>query len=169
MEIERKFLVKSLPRLRPGSGSKIRQGYFQVYPKTTEIRLRQLDGRCCLTIKSGRGKIRVEEEFLIPKHSFEVLWPLVRHASVVKRRYRIGYGSLTIEADVYQGGHRGLITAEVEFPSKRASESFEPPQWFGREITGNRRYANVALARRYAKEDRVWHSNSRGRNPFARA
>jgi adenylate cyclase len=41
----------------------------------------------------------------------------------------------------------GLITAEVEFDSVSDSEGFDPPPWFGDEITDDARYANQALAR----------------------
>ncbi len=148
MEIERKFLVKSLP---PGwkatSGSPIRQGYFSLRDKHVEIRLRERSSKCFITIKAGRGRVRIEEEIAISRRRFETLWPLVREASVVKKRYRFPYAGREIEVDIYEGRHRGLMTAEVEFGSLRQAEAFEPPAWLGREITGHRRYANESLAR----------------------
>jgi adenylate cyclase len=149
MEVERKFLVKSLP---PGwksmSCSRIRQGYFSLRGKVVEIRLREKSSQCFITIKAGRGTIRLEEEIPISRQRFKRLWPLVRAATVVKTRYRIPHRGRTIELDVYQGHHRGLMTAEVEFAAPRSAKSFEPPRWLGREITGNRRYANESLAHR---------------------
>jgi CYTH domain-containing protein len=50
--------------------------------------------------------------------------------------------------DVYQGPHRGLMTAEIEFDSRRESHSFHAPDWLGRDVTGKRQYANATLARR---------------------
>ena len=47
---------------------------------------------------------------------------------------------------MYSGAHDGLLTAEIEFPSVEASEAFEPPAWLGRDVTGDGRYANQALA-----------------------
>lgn len=147
MEIERKFLVKSLP---PGckapSGSPIRQGYFPLCDKNAEIRLREKSSKCFITIKAGRGRSRLEEEISISRQRFETLWPLVCRASVSKTRYEVPYAGHTIELDIYRGRFRGLRTAEVEFGSRREAEAFEPPPWLGREITGNRRYANEALA-----------------------
>lgn len=81
------------------------------------------------------------------KH-FESLWPMVRGVSIAKKRYKIPYRGYIIELDVYEGLHGGLKTAEVEFSSPRQSESFSPPAWFGREITGVASYANESLARR---------------------
>ena len=148
-EIERKFLVERLPtgwKRRPSEP--IVQGYFPVAGKGLEIRLRRKGSRHFITIKSGRGRSRLEEEIQIPKSKFQALWPLTGAARISKRRYNIPYDNHTIEMDVYRGPHRGLITADVEFDSVRASRSFQPPGWLGREITGNRQYANEQLARR---------------------
>ena len=56
-------------------------------------------------------------------------------------------GPRIIELDVYNGRHRGLVTADVEFESERQSKTFVPPSWLAREITGSRSYANQTLAR----------------------
>jgi len=40
-----------------------------------------------------------------------------------------------------------LMVAEVEFPNPASRHRFKPPRWFGREITGEKRYSNVRLAR----------------------
>ena len=149
MEIERKFLVKARPPNWKGrSGSKIRQGYFHLCAKDLEIRLREKGSQCFITVKSGHGKVRREEEIRISREHFKHLWPLVRGASVVKTRYRLPHAGRIIELNVYGGRHRGLMTAEVEFPSTRNSNSFEPPEWLGREITEDRRYSNESLANR---------------------
>jgi CYTH domain-containing protein len=149
MEIERKFLVRSFPpKFKARRGRRIRQGYFPSGRKDLEIRLRQANSRHLLTIKAGRGLTRLEEEVPISKQGFETLWPLVRHASVFKTRYDIPYAGQKVELDVYEGRHRGLVIAEVEFPSVRESRAFEPPQWFGAEVSGNPRYTNASLARR---------------------
>ncbi|MGZ4971814.1 MAG: CYTH domain-containing protein [Limisphaerales bacterium] len=148
MEIERKFLVKNCPAgWKRLSGSKIRQGYFPVCGKGLEIRLRQKGSQYFITFKEGLGKVRREEEIRISEEHFRKLWPLVRAVSVTKTRYRVAHSGRTIELDVYSGEHQGLKVAEVEFPSRRKCNAFKPPAWLGREITGNRRYANESLAR----------------------
>jgi CYTH domain-containing protein len=148
-EIERKFLVKALPSgWNRCSHARIEQGYLPTRAREFEVRLRNQDSRCFITIKSGRGRARLEEEIEIPRSRFAALWPLTRGARLSKTRYRISYRDKLIEVDVYQGRLRGLRTAEVEFDSKRESQSFQPPQWLGREVTGSGRYANQTLARR---------------------
>ena len=149
MEIERKFLVKrSPPAWKALAGTRIQQGYFPLSRKDLEIRLREKGSQCVITIKVGRGTVRLEEEIHISRLRFQRLWVLVRAASIIKTRYRIPCANHTIEMDIYQERHRGLRTADVEFRSRREAESFAPPQWLGREITGNRHYANESLARR---------------------
>ena len=148
LEIERKFLVKRLP---PGlaccASSRIVQGYFPIASKGLEIRLRRKGSQHFITVKGGSGRCRLEEEIAISEKKFRSLWPLTRPARVAKRRYRIPCHGRTIELDIYQGPHRGLLTADIEFDSVPQSRSFECPAWLGPEITGNRQFANEALAR----------------------
>ena len=80
--------------------------------------------------------------------SFRFELPMTKGARISKRRYLIPFRGHTVEMDVYEGPHRGLVTADVEFKSERASRAFVPPPWLGREITGQRRYGNQVLARR---------------------
>jgi adenylate cyclase len=152
-EIERKFLVKTLP---PGwkchPHSRITQGYFLMGNKDIEIRLRKKDSRRFITIKAGHGSNRLEEEIPIPEQQFRKLWPLTRDARISKTRYKIPYSGRTIEMDIYDAPRRGLITADIEFNSRQqARRRFRPPPWFGREITGDPRYSNQRLARKPIK------------------
>jgi len=151
LEIERKFLVKKLPGgWRKQPHSKIIQGYFPMGSRRIELRLRRKGARHFLTIKAGRGETRLEEEIALKKDTFDSLWPLTNGKRVSKKRYRIPCDRRTIELDVYEGPHRGLVTADVEFGSQRELESFRIPDWFGRELTGNMRYTNESLAKRQA-------------------
>jgi CYTH domain-containing protein len=112
-----------------------------------EVRLRRRAGRALLTVKSGPGHVRVEEEMPIEERRFESLWPLTEGRRVVKTRHLVPLESgLVVELDVYAEALEGLLTAEIEFPSLAASEAFSPPGWLGRDITGDARYANQSLA-----------------------
>ncbi len=147
-EIERKFLVAEVPgALDDHPSEAIEQGYVAV-ERSVEVRLRRRGGRALLTVKSGAGRVRVEEEFEIDDRRFESLWPLTEGRRVTKTRYRLpaAGGDLTIELDVYSGDLDGLVVAEVEFESGSAADAFEPPDWFGAEVTDDTRYANRALA-----------------------
>ena len=63
-----------------------------------------------------------------------------------KVRCEIPWKNLVIEIDIYQSRHAGLVVAEVEFPDRATCRKFKPPSWFGREVTGEKRYSNVRLA-----------------------
>jgi CYTH domain-containing protein len=39
------------------------------------------------------------------------------------------------------------MVAEVEFDDEEQCKKFEPPDWFGKEVSGEARYSNVKLAR----------------------
>ena len=106
-----------------------------------------------LTVKAGHGLKRIEEEIEISAQRFASLWRLTRGARLSKRRYFIPVKRHLIELDVYEGPHRSLVIAEVEFDSVRDSKSFEPPDWFGREVTGRTKYSNAMLARRQTRRD----------------
>jgi adenylate cyclase len=148
VEIERKFVVAELPAgFGEHSGQRIEQGYLAIAADGVEVRVRRRDGRATLTVKSGPGHVRTEEELAIDERRFESLWPLTDGRRVTKTRHEIPLDAeLTAELDVYDGAHDGLVTAEIEFGSLEASERFSPPPWLGREVTGDARYANQTLA-----------------------
>jgi CYTH domain-containing protein len=151
LEIERKFLVRKPPQgWRKKNASNVVQGYFSMADKNVEIRLRRKGNEHFLTVKGGHGNRRLEEEIKISPAQFRSLWPLTRAAQIAKRRYKIPCDGRTLEMDVYQGPHRGLVTADIEFDSLQESRSFRPPAWLGTEITGQRRYANQILARHHS-------------------
>ena len=146
VEIERKFLVDRAPDGLP-DGEPIEQGYLAVGGDGVEVRVRRRGEDATLTVKSGPGMVRTEEEFAIDARRFASLWPLTDGRRVTKTRHVIPlHGDLDAELDVYGGAHDGLLVAEIEFPSVEASEAFDPPEWLGRDVTGDGRYANQALA-----------------------
>jgi adenylate cyclase len=148
VEIERKFVLPAPP---PGLDSRdhaqIEQGYVALDGNGTEVRIRRRGDKRVMTIKSGSGLVRTEEEWPLEPERFDALWPLTDGRRVIKTRYLVPLeDELTAEVDVYEGALSGLVTAEIEFDSERDSEAFEAPDWLGREVTGDGRYANRALA-----------------------
>ena len=53
---------------------------------------------------------------------------------------------LTAEVDVYEGKLAGLMTTEVEFPTLEEAEAYEPPYWFGKDVSFDHRYKNTSLS-----------------------
>jgi adenylate cyclase len=109
--------------------------------------VRRIGDESFLTVKRGSGRERLEEEIGITAEQFEALWPATEGRRLSKRRFYVPLDGLTAEVDVYGGLLDGLITAEVEFEASSDSQGFDPPAWFGNEITGDARYANQALAK----------------------
>jgi adenylate cyclase len=146
-EIERKFLIDSRPDwLNDHPASDLEQGYV-VIADDAEVRVRKADERHMLTVKRGHGEIRREDEIELDAEQFAALWSLTESLRVSKRRYLVPLdGDLTAEVDVFHGRLDGLVVAEVEFSSEDRSASFQPPDWFGRELTGDGRYATASLA-----------------------
>jgi CYTH domain-containing protein len=148
VEIERKFLVDDVPGdLESHPSAEIDQGYLAITEEGLEVRIRSYGGQAFLTIKSGAGPVRLEEEIEIDERRFRSLWPLTEGKRICKRRYLIpAEDGLRIELDVYGEALTGLVTAEVEFDSPDAAADFTPPAWLGREVTDDPRYKNKRLA-----------------------
>ena len=98
------------------------------------------------TLGAGRGLERMELEVELSREQFDALWPATEGRRVVKDRYEVEHGGFVIEVDVYHNALSGLLTAEVEFDSREASEAFDPPDWVGAEVTDDDRYKNQNLA-----------------------
>ena len=146
-EIERKFLLKQLPeRLKRARRCVIAQGYLAAEPGGRHVRLRKKGKTASLTFKVGRSAHREEREIKLSAKQFSALWPATVGRRLRKLRYEVPWKSLLIEVDVYRGKHSGLVVAEVEFPDRATCRKFKPPSWFGREVTGEKRYSNVRLA-----------------------
>ncbi len=142
IERERKYLVKALPtnlhqyRRRP-----IRQGYFtsDEGEASDPLRIRADNGRYELTkkfvIEPGQyGAIR-EDTIAISKEEFDALWPAARYR-IEKDRYELPLANtLTAELDIFHGVLEGFVQVEVEFPDEKTETAFQPPDWFGTDIT----------------------------------
>jgi adenylate cyclase len=148
VEIERKYVLPAAPpELEQFPGEPIQQGYVAIAEDGVEVRVRRRGEKRLLTIKSGPGEVRVEEELAIDERRFQALWSLTEGRRLSKTRHLVPLGDLTAEVDVYDDRLAGLITAEVEFPSLKDSARFAAPEWLGREVTNDARFAAQSLAR----------------------
>jgi CYTH domain-containing protein len=147
-EIERKFLAASMPdeqELAPGR--RLRQGYL-AEEGVVEVRLRWTGDATTLTVKAGSGLHRTEVDVPIDPGEAEALWPHTDGRRLEKVRHEVALADgVVAELDRYEGDLEGLVTVEVEFPSEAEAARFDPPDWFGRELTGEPGWSNAALAR----------------------
>ena len=144
IEIERKFLLKSLPDNMHGE-TKIMQGYL-AHDDQMEVRIRQKGNLHFLTVKEGRGLMRRESEIEISPQQFHTLWPSTNGRRLEKVRSLLNHGRYLVEVDRYQGDLEPLLVAEVEFSSVAESEQFDKPDYFGEEVTEVDAYKNRSLA-----------------------
>jgi adenylate cyclase len=145
IEVERKFLVPKAPEwLDRCRFDQIEQAYLAITPDW-EFRVRRKGGETLLTVKHGSGARRTEVEVEIAEEQFQSLIAL-SEAAIAKRRHYVEGGDVTIEVDTYEGDLEGLVVAEVEFDSDAAAGAFDPPAWFGDEVTGDKRWRNQQLA-----------------------
>ncbi len=145
VEVERKFLVGDPPDLAGTMADEIEQGYLSI-GEEGEVRVRRKGEKLVLTAKRGLGLSRQEAEIELDRERFDELWPLTEGRRLHKRRHVLPHGGLKIEVDVYEGELQGLVVAEIEFSSEEEARGFDPPDWLGEEVTGDRRYLNETLA-----------------------
>ena len=147
MEIERKFLVDRLlwERLgKPIRSMTIRQGYIARVPGCS-VRIRIADEKAWLTIKGPTsGFSREEFEYPIPVEDANELMRMSMTPEIRKERFIMDHGRHPWEVDVFHGDNEGLIMAEKELDSE--DEDPECPEWVTKEVTGDKRYYNMALA-----------------------
>ncbi len=147
VEIERKFLVTG-DAWQPlvTSSSQLRQGYLSSNAKAT-VRVRISDDqRAVITLKGAlQGISRPEFEYAIPLADARELLDMAQPHVVEKRRYLVPWGEVIWEVDVFEGRHAGLVMAEVELADE--AQRVQLPDWVGREVTNDDRYANASLSR----------------------
>jgi CYTH domain-containing protein len=145
IERERRFLVRRMPDLLPHP-QEIVQGYLTTEPAA--VRVRRIDDRHVLTIKTGTGRNRVEIERPLSPEEFDALWEVAVELRIAKRRHRIDLDDRNVaELDLFDGELAGRRLVEVEFADDRSADALVVPDWFGREVTDDPRYTNASLAR----------------------
>lgn len=156
LEIEKKFKVKKLPEdLSQYKKKVMEQGYLCTNPI---VRIRRSNEDYILTYKSIFGledkegqnqeaKICHELEVPLNKEGYEHLREKIDGNLISKTRYLIPLEQgLKAELDIFEGSLKGLVIVEVEFPTMEALAEFQPPEWFGEDVSNDKRYTNNYLA-----------------------
>lgn len=147
MEIERKFLIKKeqLPdNLETFPHNDLEQAYIITQPV---LRIRKKNDSYMLTYKGAGLMKREEAEFPLEKDAYEKLLTKTEGNLITKTRYEIPEKNrLTIELDIFHGPFEGLFLAEVEFPDEETAISYQPPIWFGKEVTNEIIFHNSSLS-----------------------
>ena len=152
-EIERKFLVNTIPSQLIHQSKKVKQGYM-VHDEHQVVRVRSMDNDHFLTIKSNsKGLSRLEFEYQIPKEdAMDMFEHLCGPGIIQKTRHYIETPNHTWEIDEFHGRNQGLVVAEIELESE--DEQFDIPEWVGEEVSDDPRYYNMNLV---ANPYEVWN------------
>lgn len=145
MEIERKYLITQLPdHYQTCPFRQIEQGYLSTDPV---VRIRRQDHEFYLTYKSSGLMVREEYNLPLTEDAYYHLREKIDGRLITKKRYLLPLTeALTIELDLFEGDLAPLMLAEVEFPSEEEANRFQPPEWFGQDVTFSGQYHNSALA-----------------------
>lgn len=153
-EIEKKFLVNKLPiDLKKYTSDKIIQGYLNTKSEPV-LRVRAKNDKYFLTYKSSSPKLKSldynicdEYELPISLEAFEHLKNKIDGNLIIKNRYYIKIdNNLTAELDVFDGQLKSLILVEVEFKKEEDIKKFIKPDWFGEDVSKNKKYRNSFLS-----------------------
>ena len=147
IETERKFLVTNRDyKKQYSSKEKITQAYLSKDPKRS-VRIRVNNRKGWITIKGEsdkKGLSRMEWEREIPLKTAKKLLEICLPNPINKIRYKIQLNNnITIEVDEFLGHNKGLVLAEIELISK--DQSFEKPDWLGKEVTGIKKFYNSMM------------------------
>jgi len=149
IEIERKFLVKSDDfKNEAFKKTRITQGFLNTHKERT-VRVRLKGDSGFITVKgisSNDGISRFEWEKEITRDEAQSLLKLCEPTIIDKLRYEIEVGNHTFEVDTFFGENEGLIIAEIELQFE--NETFETPDWLGKEVTGDIKYYNSQLSQK---------------------
>jgi len=149
IEIERKFLISSEAFKKEAfKRTRIVQGFLNTHPmRTVRIRIKGDQGFLTVKGKSNEaGTIRTEWEKEIDVVEAESLLKLCEEGVIEKMRYEIKVGKHVFEVDEFFGDNKGLTIAEIELNEE--NESFEKPNWLGKEVTGDVKYYNSQLSKK---------------------
>lgn len=144
-EIERKFLLAdgaSIPIPMVYQSFKIKQGYIHA-EKDKQVRIRITRDKAILGIKYTNEFIRDEFEYEIPMIDGKQIYNKCEW-KLEKKRLSFKRGQETYDIDTLPNG---MIWVEVEFKSIKHMEEWIKPSWLGKEITNNKKYSNVILAK----------------------
>jgi len=151
VEIERRWLCKSLPRDRVRQTEEI----TDLYVDGTRLRLRE-----ARPIGAGAPMLRLSRKadfdaytrlitsIYLPEEEFAVLATLLPGARIKKLRHRLqSLPGAELLVDEFQGPLAGLILAEAAFEAPEPMAAFEAPDFVLREVTTDPRYTGGHLVK----------------------
>ena len=157
LEIERKFIVKSLPKVKPDDIYEIEQFYFKndkgIWERARTYHSEKSGNMYIHTIKKTVSKgVNMEDEHELTKEQFDnfknkCFQKGIEARHISKERWVYKDGNLKWEVDKFKSGYH-LIVAEIEIPNKRYDIKF--PKFMEDiillEVTGIKQFSNRSLS-----------------------
>jgi CYTH domain-containing protein len=162
LEIERKFIVKSLPKIKEDDVHQIEQYYFKnekgVWERARTYHSDKTGDMYIHTVKKSVSKgVNMEDEYEMTKEQFEsfrkkCMSPGIESKHISKERWIYKDGDLKWEVDKFNSGYH-LIIAEIEIPNKKYD--LKIPKFIEDimllEVTGLKQFSNRALSLKIEK------------------
>lgn len=159
IEIERKWLLDSLPDLPYETDTEMEQGYIAFEPSTVRIRS-ESNGETTnymLNFKSGGTLQRTEVEIPLTAKQYAALRTMLAGPPAYKRHRTCTLpGGYRLECnEVDAGKPDGFCYAEVEFESVEQANAFVPPPFLQREVTEQPGHSMAAYCRLLAQKQQL--------------
>lgn len=149
-EIEKKFLLKNIPDLNLSIANHDIEQFYLLNDSVSKssVRIRKYDDIFLFTFKKGSGLSRVEIEFEILKEDFLNFDKIkISRNTIKKTRFEFNIDSgLVAEVDFFSGKFKDNILCEVEFLTEEDANNFIPPNWFGKDVSNDKKYGNIFMA-----------------------
>lgn len=157
LEIERKFLLKAMPDIKPTEIVKIDQYYFKnkegIWERARSWNSNIKGVSYIHTVKKSVSKgVNLEDEKFLTKEEFDLFLNKCKSGTVESRfiskeRWIYPDGKLYWEVDMFNSGHH-LIVAEIEIPTK--NHKITIPDFIENklllEVTGLKQFSNKNLS-----------------------
>lgn len=143
--IERKFLLKEpVPVLSGRRSETLHIGCLSAQG-TREVFVCRAGAKRFLRTREGRQRFLSEIDMPIGKLHFDSLWKLAEGAHLLKKRYPARVGRLDFQVETMEYTKASLSIAVVHFPKRQLAAAFQPPDFFGPEITGREEFSDAHL------------------------
>lgn len=143
---ERRFLLTQIPgHVNDLRSTTIQRGYF-CNKSSCEILIEKRGWKHFQIIHTKKNKKRKTLTIQISRKQFKLLWEGTLDSRIFKTEITTQSTIGSIHIDAYLKDLRGLIIAKVNFPDRHSAQAFSPPDWFGAEITYDKRFYDQALA-----------------------
>lgn len=134
MEIERKFLVKSLPDISQIQPIRYERYYLRSDVGTQERIQKKGDKYEREILRTISNLQRTKEKQTITQEEFDELKKGKENEGIIRDSYLLSNNPNT-SIKIYQGKYKGLMRAEIEFESEEEAKAYMPELWMGNEIT----------------------------------